>query len=217
MPWHRDGVFVPTPRQRELGYWLSEEAGHYAPEGVTTALRAMAWNRGHLRGLAGAAVGAGVSFTGFGALGLASGGGPGVLFGLAAPGLSLVLFGVLMFRWIRKRLPKIADMAPSRGAGNFRSGLGAAAFFTLIFCGITYPLTSALLTDAPGGGVLLIGYALMTPLFFGSVFAVPAYFIEHAARDFRADIASSPGLRHSLEEMSLVWQDPVGAKEFGPL
>jgi hypothetical protein len=84
---HHDDVFVPQPRQRELGYWLSEDAARYAPAGVTTALRAMAWNRSQLGGLAGAALGAGVAFTGLGILGAVSGGGPGFLLGLSAPGL----------------------------------------------------------------------------------------------------------------------------------
>jgi hypothetical protein len=215
---HHDNVFVPQPRQRELGYWLSEEAARHAPAGVTTALRAMAWNRGQVRGLAGAALGAGVAFTGFGILGVASGGGPGLLVGLSAPGLALVLFGTLMFRRIRRRrLPRVVEMAPSRGAGNVRSGLGLGTFFVLIFAGIGYPLASRLLERGPEGGALLLGYAVMTLVFIGSVFTVPSYFLEHARRDFLADISAEPQLRAALEEMSLTWRDPVGTREFGPL
>jgi hypothetical protein len=57
----------------------------------------------------------------------------------------------------------------------------------------------------------------MTLAFFGSVFAVPSYFIEHARRDFLADISADPQLRAALEEMSVTWRDPVGTREFGPL
>ncbi|MDR6506619.1 hypothetical protein [Arthrobacter oryzae] len=57
----------------------------------------------------------------------------------------------------------------------------------------------------------------MTLAFFGGVFAVPSYFIEHARRDFLADISADPQLRAALEEMSVTWRDPVGTREFGPL
>jgi hypothetical protein len=50
-----------------------------------------------------------------------------------------------------------------------------------------------------------------------SVFALPAYFMEHARRDFRAAILADPDLRSALEAMALVWTDPVGYREFGPL
>lgn len=216
-PQPQHGVFVPQPRQRELSYWLSDEAARYVPDSLATALRAMAWNRGQYRGMAGAAFGAGISFTGLGVLGWASGGGPGLLIGLSGPGLALVVIGILVFRRIRRRLPKVVEVAPSRGPGNFRSGLGVAAFFVAIFAGIFYPLAGVLLERGPEGGALLISYAVMGLTLIGSVFTVPSFYIEHAARDFRADIAASPELRQSLEQMSLTWRDQVGAREFGPL
>lgn len=206
------------PRQRDLSYWLSDEAARYAPAGLTTALRSMAWNRGQLRGLAGAAFGAGLSFTGLGILAWATGGGPGILAGLAGPGLALVMFGVLMFRRIRsRRVLKVVELAPSRGPGNLRSGIGTAMFFVLVFGAASFPLSARLLERGPEGGVLLAGYAVMVLAFIASVFTVPSYFIEHAVRDFRADIAASPELRTALEEMSVTWKDPVGTREFGPL
>ncbi|HEX9088671.1 MAG TPA: hypothetical protein VF867_14230 [Arthrobacter sp.] len=210
-------VFVPQARQRDLTHWLSDDAARITPDNVTTALRSMAGNRSQYRGMAGAALGTGVSFTGLGILGWISGGGPGLLIGLSSPGLALAVLGALIFRRVRKRMPKVAGMAASRGPGNFRSGLGATAFFALIVGAMSYPLSTRLLEQGPEGFTLLVGYAVMVLVFIGSVFTVPAYFIEHAARDFRADIAASPGLRQSLEEMSLTWRDPVGAREFGPL
>ncbi|MDQ0075420.1 hypothetical protein [Arthrobacter oryzae] len=87
----------------------------------------------------------------------------------------------------------------------------------LIFAGIGYPLASRLLERGPEGGALLLGYAVMTLVFIGSVFTVPSYFLEHARRDFLADISAEPQLRAALEEMSLTWRDPVGTREFGPL
>lgn len=211
-------AFVPQARQRELTYWLSEDAARYAPDGVTTALRAMASNRGQTRGMAGAAFGTGVSFTGLGLLGWATGGGPGLLIGLSGPGIALAGLGALLFHRIRQQhLPKIAEMAPSRGPGNFRSGLGVTAFFALVFGAMSYPLSTRLLGQGPEGLALLLGYAAMVLMFIGSVFTVPSYFIEHAARDFRADIAASTELRAALEQASLTWRDPVGAREFGPL
>lgn len=140
-PRPQHGAFVPQPRQRELTYWLSDEAARYATDSLSTALRSMAGNRGQYRGLAGATLGAGVSFTGLGVLGWATGGGPGLLVGLSGAGLTLVMLGVLMFRRLRqRRLPKVVEMAPSRGPGNFKSGLGAGAFFTAVFAVISLPL-----------------------------------------------------------------------------
>lgn len=214
----RQGGFVPQPRQRELSYWLSDEAARYAPDGVATALRSMAGNRGQRRGLAAAAVGAGAAFTGLGILGWATSGSPGFLIGLSGPGMVLALIEVLMFRRLqRHRPPKVFEMLPSRGPGNFKSGLLTAIFFTVVFGAIFSPLSGRLLERSPEGVVLLAGYAVMVMMFFVSVFAAPAYFIEHAARDFRAEIESSPELRRTLEEMSLTWTDPVGTREFGPL
>lgn len=91
------------------------------------------------------------------------------------------------------------------------------AFFTVVLGLASYPLSARLLEGGLQGGALLLGYAVLVLAFFGSIFAVPSYFIEHALRDFRADIAASPGLRKVLEEMSATWMDPVGAREFGPL
>jgi hypothetical protein len=211
-------MFAPQPRQRELGYWLSEEAGRFAPAGVTTALRAMAWNRSQQRGLAGAALGTGVSLAGSGLLAVVSGGGPGLLAGLSGPGIALVLVGALMFRRIRqRRVPRVVEAAASRAPSKFSSGIGLGAFFAVVFAVVLYPLAGLLLDRGPVGGILLAGYATLFLLLIGSIFTLPSYFMEHARRDFRADIAASPELRQALEQMSLTWQDPVGSREFGPL
>lgn len=217
-PGQSGDTFTPQPRRRELAYWLHDEAGRLVPESTQTALRSMALNRGQHRGMAAAAVGAGAAFTGLGILGWATSGSPGFLIGLTGPGLVLAIIEILMFRRLRRnRLPKAFAMLPSRGPGNFKSGLWAAVFFTAVFAVILSPLSGRLLERGPEGVVLLAGYAVMVMVFFASVFTAPAYFIEHAARDFRAEIEASSELREALEEMSLTWTDPAGTREFGPL
>lgn len=209
---------APQPRQRELDYWLSDESARFAPPGVTTALRAMAWNRSQQRGLAGAALGAGTALAGSGLLAVAAGGGPGLLAALSGPGIALAAVGIVMSGRIRRRtVPRVAMTAPSRAPSKFRSGLGLGVFFAVVFGVVLYPLAAVLLERGPGGGLLLLGFAAMFLVLIGSIFTLPSYFMEHAVRDFRADIAASPELRRALEELSLTWRDPAGSREFGPL
>lgn len=206
-----------TPRQRDLDFWLSADAAGLATPGITTALRAMAWNRSQQRGLAGAVLGVGIALTGGGLLAAAAGG-IGAAAAVGIPGVVLVILGVSLFARIRQRkLPRITMTAPSRAPSKLSSGIGLGVFFTVMFGVILYPLAGRLMESVPAGAVLVLGYAVLLVVLMGSVFTLPSYFMTHAVRDFKADIAASPDLRRALESLAQTWRDPVGSREFGPL
>lgn len=49
------------------------------------------------------------------------------------------------------------------------------------------------------------------------VFAVPAWFVKHAVRDFRAPILGDLALYAELDHLCRTWDEPYGTREFGLL
>ncbi len=209
----------PAPQQHPLDYWLaSGMAGMSgtAQDSLPSALRDMAWNRGQLLGLGAACTGTGAAMAGASLLVL-------LLDGAAVASviflcLAAVLLGsAVAVRGLLRRPPKVTPMMQSRAPGKFSSGLGFAAFMSVVFGVGLFPVVGPLLREGP---LQLLGfvaaYALML-LVTGSLFAAPAYFSQNARRLFRQQISKDPGLRRFLEEMALTWRDPRGARQFGPL
>lgn len=208
-PGHQSG-------QYPLDYWLSRDFARVAPEGTQSVLRNMAWNQGQWRGLS-------VAFGGSGAALLAAAllilvlGGPAVAVVLfAVAGLFLLGGAVLASRKLRG-VPRIKAVMQSRAPGKFSSGLGLAAFLSVVFGIGLFPVVGPLLQEGPVHAVAFVAaYALMLVVTV-SLFAVPAYFSEHAREHFRRRIDADPQLRGYLENLALTWQDNQGGRAFGPL
>lgn len=206
-----------NPRQLPLSYWISEEIPLSAQAPTPSALHEMAWNFGQFRGLAAACLGVGAACLGGAGLTLlASPAAVGVLLGLFVAGAALLTTGMLLLRRVKRRVPSVRPVMASRAPGTLRSGIGLTVFLSLILGVLLLPVALGLL-DGPGGMAAVVALYVLFLVATTSVFALPAYFMEHARRDFRAAVLADPALRSALEAMSLVWTDPVGYREFGPL
>lgn len=206
-----------NPRQLPLSYWISKEAPSSAQALTPSALREMAWNFGQFRGLAAACIGVGAACLGGAGLTLfASPAAVGVLLGLLIAGAALLTTGVLVLRRVKRRVPSVRPVMASRAPGTLSSGIGLTVFLSLILGAVLLP-AALLLAEGPGGMAAVVALYVLFLVATTSIFALPAHFMEHARRDFRAAILADPELRSALETMSLVWTDPVGYREFGPL
>jgi hypothetical protein len=206
-----------APRQLPLSYWLSQEAPASAQALTPSALREMAWNFGQFRGLAAVCLGVGAAcLGGTGLTLLARPAAIAVLVGLFIAGAALLGSGLLLLRRMRRRVPSVRPVMSSRAPGKLSSGIGLTVFLSLVLGVLLLP-AAFLLADGPGGMAAVVALYVLFLVATTSVFALPAYFMEHARRDFRAAILADPELRSALEAMALVWTDPVGYREFGPL
>ena len=206
-----------TPRQLPLSYWISEEIPLSVQAQTPSALREMAWNFGQFRGLVAACLGVGAACLGGAGLTLlASPAAVGVLLGLFVAGTALLTTGVLLLRQVKRRVPSVRPVMASRAPGTLSSGIGLTVFLSLILGVLLLPAALGL-ADGPGGMAAVVALYVLFLVATTSVFALPAYFMEHARRDFRAAVLADPELRSALEAVSLVWTDPVGYREFGPL
>lgn len=214
---HQPHPSPSTPRQLPLSYWISQELPQSAQALTPSALREMAWNYGQFRGLAAACIGVGGACLGGAALTLlASPDAVGVLLGLFLAGAALVTAGVLLQRRVKRRVPSVRPVMASRAPGKLSSGIGLTVFLSLALGVLLLPAALSL-ADGPGGMAAVVAMYALFLVATSSVFALPAYFMEHARRDFRAAILADAELRGALEAMSPVWTDPVGYREFGPL
>ncbi|VXC73128.1 conserved membrane hypothetical protein [Arthrobacter sp. 9V] len=203
-------------RQASLDYWIASGPAAMAPVSAPSVLRDMAWNRGQYLGLAVACLGAAVSMFGTALLVLMLAGSIGVVVSFAGMGLVLLLIAALL-RSKLNQVPRIRPVMGSRAPGKFSSGLGLAAFFSVIFGVGLFPVVSPLLDEGPAHIIGFFAAFLLLLLATGSLFAAPAYFAQHAREHFRRRIAADPQLRRALEEMSVTWHDPAGNRPFGPL
>jgi hypothetical protein len=176
----------------------------------------MAWNQGQLRGLSVAFGGSGAALAAAALLTLVLGG-PAVAVVLFAA-VGLILMGVAVPAARKQRgVPKVRAVMQSRAPGKFASGLGLAAFMSVVFGIGLFPVVAPLLNGGPVQVLaFVVAYALMLVVTV-SLFALPAYFSEHAREHFRRRIETDPQLRGYLENMALTWQDSQGGKTFGPL
>jgi hypothetical protein len=205
-------------RQRALSYWLSEDASRLASPLTPSALRDMAWNRGQYRGLATACLGVGAACVGASFVAVAAEEPAIPAVGLMLAGIVLLVAGGMVRGRLRKRLvPNTEPVMASRAPGKLSSGIGMTVFLSLVLGVLLLPLALPLMEMGFGGKVRLVIGAVLFLLAVASLFAVPAYFMQHAWRDFRRDIAADPQLRSALEAMSVEWKDPKGLREFGPL
>ena len=207
------------PRRHALSYWISEDASRLASPLTPSALRDMAWNRGQYRGLAAACLGVGTACLGASVLALAAGEAAIPAFvGLLLAGIVLLALGGMVRGRLRKPLvPSTEPVMASRAPGKLSSGIGLTLFLTLVLGVLLLPLALPLVELGLGGMVRLVVGTVLFLLALASMFAAPAYYMEHAKRDFRSEIAGDPQLRSALEAMSLQWKDPRGFREFGPL
>lgn len=206
-----------APRQFPLSYWIAEEVQPSAQSLAPSALREMAWNFGQVRGLAAACLGVGAACLGGAALTLfASPAAAGVLLGLLIAGTVLIGTGVLLRRRAKHRVPSVRPVMASRAPGKLSSGIGLTLFLSAVLGVLLLPAAISLEAGRGGMAAVVAMYALFL-VATTSIFALPAYFMQHARRDFRAAILADAELRSALEAMSPVWTDPVGTREFGPL
>ena len=204
-------------RQLPLGYWISEEIPLSVQALTPSALGEMAWNFGQFRGLAVVCLGVGAACLGGAVLTLlASPAAVGVLLGSLIAGAALLTTGAMLLRRMKRRVPSVRPVMASRAPGTMRSGIGLTVFLSLVLGVLLLPVALGL-ADGPGGMAAVVAMYCLFLLATTSVFAVPAYFMQYARRDFRAAVLAEPELRSALETMSLVWTDPVGNREFGPL
>ena len=203
-------------RQYPLDYWLSRDVARATPEGTQSVLRNMAWNQGQWRGLAVACGGSGAALLAAALLILILGGPAVGIVLFAVAGLGLLGGAVLALQKLRG-VPRIKAVMQSRAPGKFSSGLGLAAFLAVVFGIGLFPVVAPLLQGGPLQVLAFVAaYALMLVVVV-SLFAVPAFFSEHAREHFRRRIDADPQLRRYLEEMALTWQDNQGGRSFGPL
>lgn len=206
-----------APRQFPLSYWISEEVQPSAQALAPSALREMAWNFGQVRGLAAACLGVGAACLGGAALTLlASPAAVAVLLGLLLAGTALIGTGVLLRRRAKHRVPSVRPVMASRAPGKLSSGIGLTLFLSAVLGVLLLPAAISLAAGT-GGMAAVVGMYALFLVATSSIFALPAYFMQHARRDFRAAILADAELRSALEAMSPVWTDPVGSREFGPL
>lgn len=206
-----------APRQFPLSYWISQEIQPSSQALAPSALREMAWNFGQVRGLAAACLGVGAACLGGAALTLlASPAAAGVLLGLLIAGTVLTGTGVLLRRRAKHRVPSVRPVMASRAPGKLSSGIGLTLFLSAVLGVLLLPAAISLEAGSGGMAAVVAMYALFL-VATTSIFALPAYFMQHARRDFRAAILADAELRSALEAMSPVWTDPVGSREFGPL
>ena len=206
-----------APRQFPLSYWIAEEIPPSAQALTPSALREMAWNFGQIRGLAAACVGVGAACLGGAGLTLLADPAPvALLVGLLIAGAALVVTGVLLRRRVQHRVPSVRPVMASRAPGRLSSGIGLTVFLSAVLGVLLLPAAISL-AAGPGGMAAVVAMYGLFLVATSSIFALPAYFMQHARRDFRAAILADPELRSALEAMSPVWTDPVGNREFGPL
>lgn len=198
-----------------LSYWLSEEGSRGYQESASSVLRDMAWNRAQFRGLAAACLGTGISLAGAAILAFITDPGSALPLVFLVCGAGLVLSGVLVRRRVA-RIPKLSPMMTSRAPGTLSSGIGLTVFLSLPMGVMMLPLMLFLLAG-PGGGASCFAAAVLFLVAMTSIFTAPAYFIQHANRDFRSDILADPALRTALDALAAGWRDPLGNRGFGPL
>jgi hypothetical protein len=177
----------------------------------------MAWNFGQFRGLAAACLGAGSACAGgAGLIMLAIPDAVGVLLALLVAGAALLASGVLVLRRMKHRVPSVRPVMASRAPGKLSSGIALTIFLSAALGVLMLPAALGLAAGTGGIPAAVAMYVLFL-VATTSVFTLPAYFMQHARRDFRAAILADLQLRSALESMALEWTDPVGYREFGPL
>lgn len=205
-----------TARRLPLDAWLAVHPGTGGLGVADTVLRTMASNYGLMRGLAASCLGTAgvlVAATALAVLHDAPAAGAWLL--LAAAVLAACGLGTLRGRTVRG-VPS-ASLLAHRGAGTVRSGMTAGLVIGAVLTAVVLPVTLPMLR---GGGADVVTALAVHVLVLAQalcVFAVPAWFVEHAVRDFRAAVLRDPRRYAALDRLSRTWDEPFGTREFGPL
>lgn len=203
-------------RRLPLDAWLAVPPGPSGPGVADTVLRSMASNYAMMRGLAAVCLGtAGILVVGavLAALTGARAAAPWLLLAAAVLGVC----GIVTLRSRAVRGVPSASLAAYRGTGRAWSGVVAGLTIGVPLSAIALPLTApSFQNGAADATAALVLHALIIAQAL-CVFAVPAWFVQHAIRDFRAAVLRDPDRYAKLDHLSRTWDEPYGTRQFGPL
>jgi len=201
-------------RRLPLDAWLAIRPSARSDGVADTVLRTMASNFGLMRGLAAVCLGTAAIL--LAATTLAA------LTDLHTWALGLLLAAAVLgvcglVTLCRVRGTPSTSLGAYRGAGTVRSGVAAGLMIGAMLSVVALPLTVPLFQGGPADAAVALMLHVLILAQVLCVFAVPAWFVQHAVRDFRAAILGDPALYAELDHLSRTWDEPYGTREFGPL
>lgn len=203
-------------RRLPLDAWLAVPPGPGSQGVADTVLRTMASNYGMVRGLAASCLGtAGVLAAAAALAVLGDARAVAAWLLLAAAVLAACGLGTLRGRTVRGVPP--TSLFAHRGAGTVRSGVTGALSVGALFTAVVLPVTLPMVQGGPADVVTALGVHVLVVTQALCAFAVPAWFVEHAVRDFRTAVLRDPRRYAALDRLSRTWDEPFGTREFGPL
>lgn len=203
-------------RRLPLDAWVAVPPGPTSPGASDTVLRSMASSYGMMRGLAAVCLGtSGVLVAGSILAVLTETRGPAPWLLLAAAVLGICGIATLRGRTVRG-VPSDSPAA-YRGAGTVSSGVGAGLMMGAVLSAIALPLTASSFQEGAADVAAALALHALIIAQALCVFAIPAWFVQHAVRDFRAAVLRDPDLYASLDQLSRTWDAPYETREFGPL